>query len=235
MTLENKKLLIVEDNVAEAIYAQAEAVKVGFRNIQLVQTLGKFYEVLNYKRNFDYILTDLFFPLGEVISEFTISDYLLNVTQFYDSYADKIFRKIDKNSSPVLGAVNTVSDVMGISPLTYVSEVLPKLDVPEIVLEKAQDAVYGRENSGKYKEFQTILDKIKSGENFPSGYYVSLAAYEEKIPTVIVTSTYHHDIAFEPIRDRLYCPYVDTMIDDEYGGKRKDWKQGLEILLQQRR
>ncbi|MCA9458979.1 MAG: hypothetical protein KC550_00355 [Nanoarchaeota archaeon] len=56
-------------------------------------------------------------------------------------------------------------------------------------------------------------------------------AKQYEIPTVFVTSTYHHDIAFEPIRNKFDFPYVDTLVDDNHGGKRKNWKKGIEILL----
>ena len=42
------------------------------------------------------------------------------------------------------------------------------------------------------------------------------------------TSTYHHDLAFEPLRSQLE-PYVDELVD----GK-KDWKEGLKDLFDPR-
>lgn len=66
----------------------------------------------------------------------------------------------------------------------------------------------------------------QSGEQLPLGILVQNEAKQRGIPTVIVTSTYHHDDAFKAIRSDITAPYIDTLVDD-----RKDWKSGIEKFI----
>ncbi|MCA9460251.1 MAG: hypothetical protein KC550_06910, partial [Nanoarchaeota archaeon] len=77
------------------------------------------------------------------------------------------------------------------------------------------------------EKFEKVMERVKSGEMFPSGVFIGDYAREQNIPLVYVTSTNHHDLAFEPLRVKLGFPYVDRLID----GLKKDWNSGLEILL----
>lgn len=60
------------------------------------------------------------------------------------------------------------------------------------------------------------------------GTEVAKLARHLGLPHAVVTSTYHHDMAFEPLREAMNgVPYVDTL-DPATG--RKGWHQGIELL-----
>ena len=105
-------------------------------------------------------------------------------------------------------------------------EVMTKLNTPPLVLKAARDSLVVVENSENYVRFLGIEEGIRNGTNLPLGIIASEKANELGIPSAIVTSTHHHDDAFEPVRDLIMVPYTDTLVDG-----RKNWKGGIELLL----
>lgn len=219
MTTENKKILIVEDNVAEAIYAQAEVAKAGFRDFTVSTNLeSALYELGN--KNYDFVLSDLFFPSGNNDNTRYIEKFL----PVYESYKDRRFEKINE-SGPISYAVKACCEALKITPEEYLKLLPTMTDIP-MVITAVRDVVKGVKNSERYEQFLTMEDKIRTGTNMPLGIIVCEKTREKNIPTRIITSTYHHDDAFEPVKNLIQVPYYDTLIEG-----RKNWKSGIKSLL----
>ena len=222
MTYENKKILIVEDNIAEAIYAQSDVARAGFRDISVSQNLESALNVLE-REKYDYILSDLFFPIGNTNKD----KYISEIVPLYETYADRRFTKITDEDNVIKRTCEHIAKSFGITVEEYLEKLLPTMiNIPKVI-SAAKDAVYGRRDYEKYLKFQKTIAKVKDGSMFPSGLYVVEKATELEIPIIIVTSTYHHDAAFEAIRDKVNAPYIDTLEEDG----RKNWSKGIEKLL----
>lgn len=215
----DKKILIIEDNVAEAIYAQAELAKGGFRNFRAVTTLS---DGLNAMPEYNAVLSDLFFPAGDEPTE----RYSQRFLPLYEQHKQTRFPKLKGDDFVVLRAVQAVADVFGVTPQEYVNNVMPRMNTPPYVLKAARDSLVGVTDSEKYERFLKIEEGIRNGTALPLGIIASERAKELGIPFVIVTSTHHHDDAFEAVRDLIKVPYRDTLVND-----RKDWSGGIELLL----
>ena len=214
------KMLIVEDNVAEAIYAQAELAKAGFRNFTAVTSLS---EGLEEMHKYNAVLSDLFFPAGNK----PIEQYTQRFLPLYEQFKQKRFPKLGQESM-VLRAVQACAEIFGVTPQVYVNDFMAKMNTPKSVLKAAQDSLAGIQDSEKYEKFMKIEEEIRNGTNLPLGIIISERANELKMPSVIVTSTHHHDDAFEAVRDLVKVPYYDTLVDG-----RKNWKGGIERLLKE--
>ncbi len=92
----------------------------------------------------------------------------------------------------------------------------------------ATDAINGRTDYKGYQKFLKIEEEIRTGKFLPLGIITLEKAKELKIPAVLVTSSHHHDDAFEAVADLIEFPYRDSL----FAG-RKDWKGGIEELLLQ--
>lgn len=219
----NKKILIIEDKTEELIYAQAEAAKSGYRNIAHATNLD---QALPQIEHADEILTDLFIP-----TQMHKEKYITEFLPAYESYRQERFKE-EQGASVVRAAVLAWSELFGKETVeqglemfeTYTKNFDEKGN-PNSVLKAARDAVHGVRDYDRYKEFFEMEKNVRSGEQLPLGIIVAREAQKYGIPSVIVTSTYHHDDAFEAVREQITVPYVDTLVD----GK-KDWASGLEML-----
>src|SRR3989344_741122 len=110
----NKKILVIEDNVAEAIYAQAELAKAGLKEFRAVTTLSEGLESI---QEYDAVLSDLFFPAGNEPRE----KYSQRFLPLYEQYKQGRFSKLEDNSL-VLRAVQVGAEIFGVTPQEYVNE-----------------------------------------------------------------------------------------------------------------
>ena len=212
----NKKILIVEDNIEEAKSALEQAKKFNLEGV-LAQDFGSAIQELN--KNPNYVLSDLFFPSGNIEQ----SEYIQRILPMYENYLSK-FQKQERGV--LYKAIENVSKTFQTTPEKYVEEILPSLGNPPEIIEKSKDAVYGIENYSKYLRLANFIEDIKQGKGLPYGYFLAEEIQKRDIPSMIITSTNHHDITFEPIRNNLKIPYLDNLVD----GK-KNWKQGMEVVL----
>ncbi len=212
------ELLIVEDNVAEAIYAQAEAAKAGFKEFTLATNLE---EALKAIPTSGAVTSDLFFPAGNISTEVYSKRFL----PFYEDYKTRRFLGARKDTI-VLRAVEACAECFGVTPSQYIEDYMAKMATPKSVLNAARDAVRGITDSANYDKLQTIISQVREGSNLPLGIIVVEEAQKIGIPAVIVTSTNHHSLAFEPVRSLITVPYADNLIE----GK-KDWAGGLARLV----
>jgi hypothetical protein len=214
----DKKILIIEDNIAEAIYAQAELAKAGIKDFKAVTTLS---EGLESMTKYDALLSDLFFPVGNESTE----KYIQRFLPVYEGYKQRKFPKIS-GDNVILKAIESCAKVLEITPKEYVEDFLVKTNSPRSMIDAANDALAKVKNSEKYEKFLKIEEEIRNGTNLPLGIIASERASELGIPCAIVTSTYHHDDAFEAVNNLIKVPYSDRLVE----GK-KDWKGGIELLL----
>lgn len=223
---DDKSLIIVEDKDDEAEKALQTAQKVfESDNIVLVNTLADYF-AQSQKRRFDYVLTDLFFPTGD---EGLTQKYKDEIVVIYQKFAEDYFPR-NSEESPIKNVINLMARAMNKTPREIVYEVIPnnpELYINKGVYECIYDAFNGRKNYKGYEKILGIIDDVKKGINFPSGCYVARSAVKGNSKCIIVTSTNHHDLSFEPLRGRLNAEYVDYLDND---GK-KAWGAGLEILL----
>jgi hypothetical protein len=213
------KVLVIEDNVSEAIYAQTELAKAGIMDFKAVTTLK---EGLSILPKYDAVLTDLFFPAGNI----PIEQYIQKFLPLYEQFKNKRFPEMTGNNV-VLSAIQSCAKVFGVTPEEYVNDYITKMNTPKLVLDAARDAIAGIKDSQKYEKFLKIEQSIRNGTSLPLGIIACEKALEYNLPCVIVTSTYHHDDAFEAVKDQIKVNYKDTLIEG-----RKNWKGGIELLLE---
>ena len=211
------KILIVEDNVAEAINAQTELARVGFRDFMAVTNLS---EALNVLPEYNCVLTDLFFPVGSTSAQ----PYIERFFPIYERFKDERFKKTNRDS-PIARAIEQVTGVLGMTPDDYESKLAPLFNHPPAMRKAIKDALGGRGDLERYQKYLVTLEKVKNGTQLPLGIIVAEEAKKQGLTAVIVTSTNHHDDAFEPVRSIIPVSYRDNLID----GK-KDWKGGIEIM-----
>ena len=213
-----EKILIIEDNAAESACAQSELEKAGFKEVKTVTNLSDGLETMS---QYSAVLSDLFFPAGNTPTE----QYSQRFLPSYEQFKQRRFPKIDKDN-PILRAIDVCAKIFGMTPQEYVENVVAKLNTPELVLKMVRDALAGVENSEKYAKFLEIEEGIRNGTNLPLGIIACERAAELGMPAIIVTSTYHHSDAFEPISGLIKVSYCDRLVDE-----RKDWKGGIELLV----
>jgi len=215
-----KKILVIEDNTAEAIYAQAELARAGFTDFQAVTTLSEGLEAMP---GYEALLTDLFFHAGCLPTE----PYTQRFLPIYHAYGERRFKT--KGRDVVLRAVKQCAETFGVTPHEYVEDFMAKvgghLSTPSNVLKAARASLTGVEEPERYTKFLEIEAGVRNGTYLPLGVIATERARELGIPSVIVTSTYHHDDAFEAVRDLVKVPYRDSLVDG-----RKDWKGGITLL-----
>jgi hypothetical protein len=212
-------LLIVEDNVDESNYALLEALHAGMGDKSVARTLEEAFDLIEFEKP-DFIAIDLFFPAGNVDTK----GYVERLIPYYEKFEEQRFPRISADNV-VMKAIEQVAGVFGATPRRYVEEVMPALNTAPKLLEAARDAVYGRKDSERHVKFLGIKKAVADGTNAPYGVFVVEEARRRNIPCVVVTSTYHHDDAFEAIRSLITVPYYDTLVDG-----RKNWRAGIERL-----
>jgi CheY-like chemotaxis protein len=210
-------LLIVEDRVDESINARLAAARAGFSSYKAVASADEALEAI--AQGPKYVLTDLFLPAGS-----NREQYAQELLPHYESFGESRFPLLGEDT-PVRQAVLQCAKVFGVAPEVYVNDWMSAMSTPPLVLQMAQDAVAQRTDSARYARFQQFVAQVRTGEQLPSGIYVARAAQAAGIPCVVVTSTNHHDDAFEAVRSLVTVPYVDNLVD----GK-KDWDAGIATL-----
>ena len=212
------KLLIVEDNVAESINAQTEAFSLGFREVSTATNLS---EAQRYLPQVQAVASDLFFPAGEVSTD----QYVQRFSLIYEAFKKRRFTPIEKDNI-VLRALEHNAEIFGVTPKRYVEEIMVNLNSPQSLIKDARDAIAGINDSEKYEQFLKIEQDVRAGKNLPLGIIVAEQATASGLECVIVTSTHHHDLAFEPIKNLLRGPYVDILRGDQ-----KRWDLGFAQLV----
>jgi len=213
------KLLIIEDNTAEAIWAQHDAIKAGIRDFFVATNLS---DALKYLPQVDAVVSDLFFPAGSTATD----QYIQRFLPYYESFKEDTFTKIGKDD-PIYLVMEEASSLLGITPQRYVEEIMASRNLCELIMDSARSAVYGIRKYSKYLEFQKIEENIRSGRNLPLGIIVAEQAKERDLASVIVTSTHHHSDQFAPVKGLISSvPYFDTSVEG-----RKNWKAGIDTLL----
>ena len=130
---------------------------------------------------------------------------------------------VDNSDNVVLRAIEECARLKEITPTAYVENVMAKIEGPNsLMVREAREAISGIRDPEKYEEFQRIYDEIKAGKNLPLGIILTEQAVERGLPSVMVTSTSRHSLAFEPIKDLIKVPCIDTLVND-----RKDWASGI--------
>ena len=205
----NADLLIVEDNIAEAIYAQGDAIKAGYKNLLVATDLET---AQNYLPHADRVATDLFFPAGNV----SVTDFSKRILPLYENFKKTNFS--EKASGVVLASLEQCAELFSITPKEYVEKFMAKMNTPKSMMKAARDALAGINDSERYDKFLKIESDIREGKNLPLGILVSEQAKEKGLPTVIVTSTNHHDMAFDVVKTLITVPYFYS-----FNAGRKDW------------
>lgn len=215
--MENKKtIMIVEDTLAEQEFALKCAQERG-----LVATLkSDFSSALNgLEDNPDFVLSDLFFPVGNVNS----ANYVRRILPLYENYLNRFEKYM---SGVLVETIVHLAKMTGFTKEQFFEDFISAINKPSPELEMYRDATYGIKNFKKYQNLQKIIENIKQGENIPYGFFLAEELKNKNIPSAIITSINHHDVAFEPLRDSLVIPYFDSLID----GK-KDWNRALDYVL----
>lgn len=212
------KVLVIEDNQNEALFARMQLSSAGFKVFKVVSNLSYALEELP---NYDLVLSDLFFPAGEIDATPYISRFLPH----YESFKQRRFKDI-AGDNIVLKAVHAAAELVGATPEEYVNNWMPRMNSPPKLMTVAKDALKGKEDSQRYEEYLLIESAVREGTKLPLGIVASERAQELGKKVVIVTSTYHHDDSFEAVNNLIKVGYVDTLVD----GK-KNWKGGIELLL----
>jgi hypothetical protein len=212
------KVLIIEDNVPEAIYAQAELAKAGIKDFKAVTTLSEGLESIT---EYDALLSDLFFPVGNESSE----KYIQRFLPVYEDYKQKSFQKINNEDNEILRVIQHCAKTFEMTPKEYVDQFIDKKAGP--VFDAANDALAGIKDSEKYEKFLKIEEEIRNGKNLPLGIIACEKASELGIPCAIVTSTHHHNDTFKAVKNLIKVSYCDRLIE-----RKKDWKCGIELLLE---
>lgn len=218
--MENKKLLIVEDNVAEAIYAQGDAIKAGFKDLVVATNLA---EALEYLPKAQLVASDLFFPAGNIPAE-QMQKYIQRFLPLYSAYKERSCMT-DLKNNPTRKAIEKCAEVFGVTPQEYLDNYMTKMNNPKILMDMARQAMSGIRDPVRYEKLTKIENDLRKGIGLPLGIIVTEQAREKGLANVIVTSTNHHDMAFEPVSNLLGTRYFDSLVDG-----RKNWKAGIEYL-----
>jgi CheY-like chemotaxis protein len=216
----DKQILVVEDRAEEAKVAEIVLREKGLIPYFIANNLK---DALTAIPNSRAILTDLFFPLGGIPHE----EYSKRFLPHYEAFADIRYKKNDRNN-PLVRAVEQVSGLFGITAEQYVEKIAPLFNHSKKEIDMITNALAERENFDKYQKYLGVIESVRNGTNLPLGIIVAEEARKLGIPTVIVTSTNHHDDAFEAVRSLAKVQYVDHFVNG-----RKAWKYGAELLMQE--
>ncbi len=221
---ERLELLIVEDKAEESDHAKLEAKKLGLTNLAVAQNLEQAFNLLD--SNPQYIASDLFFPVGNL----DVKQYVKKFLPFYEEYERRRFPTFEAS---ILHKVIKQYENIGVSMEKYEQDWLPILGKPmgEEYIEMIRDHIHLRKDYSRFVKFQSVKQAIQDESNLPLGISLIERAIEKGIPIVIVTSTYHHDHAFEPVRDSIKVPYYDTLIGVD-NNNTKNWQAGIKHLVQ---
>jgi hypothetical protein len=213
-------ILIIEDKPEEQEFAKQTATSLGIET----RVAGDFESSLQeiQTRKPKAIASDLFFPSGNINQE----PYKQQVLPLYEAHL-KTFKSI--TGGLIVLALESVFGGNKDTPKEklwdeFIRPVFLK-DWAEEGIESVKDAYFGIQFHSRYEKLEKQIQEIKNGRNIPYGIFVNEEARKLNIPCCIVTSTNHHDLAFEPIRGRI-GKYTDRL--DEAG--HKGWKSAFEIL-----
>lgn len=213
------KILIVEDQPEEQGVARQTADSLGIET----RFAGDFETALREIRSGwpKAIASDLFFPSGNIDQQ----PYLQQVLPIYEGYL-KTFKP--KTEGPLVMALEYV---FGENKDRTKEEMWNEFIEPVFLKnwedygkEEVKDAYFGIEFYSRYEKLQKQIEAMKQGREIPYGIFVRKEAEKLKMPCYIVTSTNHHDVAFEPIRDKIGS-YTDYIVEGH-----KNWERGLRDL-----
>ena len=217
------ELLIIEDSIEEANIAQQTAESLGIET-KLIQDFKSALDEIRSSK-LSAIASDLFFPAGDINQE----PYIQQVLPAYEAYS-RGFKRID--DQPLARALRQVANIPAGITKEEAFENIRELFLrshSERDIESHRDAWFGIEFYSKYAKLKEHIEGIKQGSGIPYGIFVVQKAEELDIPVHIITSTNHHDVAFEPVRNKI-GDYSDNLVEGH-----KDWKAGIERLLAQQK
>jgi hypothetical protein len=216
----NKHLLIIEDRVEEQEFARNTANSLGIETKVAKDLQSGLREIQNSPFG---IASDLFFPSGNIDQE----PYLQQVLPIYESYL-KTFKT--KTEGPL---VEVLKFIFGEVKNKTKEELFEGFIKPQFLrgwqerdVEEVRDAYFGIEFYSRYSGLQKQIESMKQGKDIPYGIFIAKEARRLRIPCYTVTSINHHDIAFEPIKERIGA-YSNRINENGH----KDWKSGFEYLL----
>lgn len=215
-----KKILIVEDVPTEQEFARKCAESKGLE----VVLSGSFSSALaGLESKPDYVLTDLFFPGGTVDN----SKYSNQILPLYQTFLDGMRAKQPKEVSPLLVTIRQLSELFGMSPEEYVERIVKPVNSSE-VYNQCRGKLCGVSDYNRFESLKEFIGEMKSGKGIPYGFFLAEELANKNLPSAIVTSTNHHDVSFEPIRNKLSIKYFDG-IENEH----KQWGSALDYLLKE--
>ncbi len=225
MTIE---LLIIEDKFEEMMYAHQAAIKAGYEDDDIGLATDMSTGLVSIHRDVPKaILTDLFMP-GSKEPTLAEDALVIQALASYAKYEKERFSMSMKDFSTfymLKQAVEVASGILSITPEEYVETVLPSLfSGPEMIDERrsVRDAFYQKRDYDGWCKYTKDVEQVRTHEQIPAGIAVIESAKAYSIPTVLVTSTFHHDGLFSGIRSLVSVPYVDRMVDGH-----KDWDEGI--------
>jgi hypothetical protein len=224
MVIEN--LLIVDDLEVEqqrAYTAAKDAFAYKWGNTAL--TLSQSLTALDDSQA---VLSDLFFPIGDInpsqIAQYDsiVSAYIAHAASLEKRYTEKLHGPLYRSLSIIFpGQEDEVVQRYLAGTLHW-----PNVKVAADIKREFQETEKLR---ASYDQANQMIQKVRSGEIFPSGYVLAQTALERNIPIVIVTSQYHHDAYMQPLSYWTNKPQV-SYIDSTTG--EKNWEAGVRLLLQ---
>lgn len=207
------KILIVEDSTEQQTFARNQLAPFG-ADLDFVDTYVDFERRVQSKR-YDAVLSDLYFPSGSQ-----------SFDDAHRSYANALVQKyVEKLPVPALA--HAAQFTFGFSAITELEKLVEAANKTNFLGSGAQESDLrgDAEKLARNQKYTTFAEELKTGEHLPpSGMFAQQYAQSNNIPCVIVTSVYHHDIAFEPFRERI-GPYIDKTRKGEKG-----WIEGYTRL-----
>jgi CheY-like chemotaxis protein len=221
-----KTILIIEDNALQLEQARQICEQKGYAVIS-ASTLADATVLIPQARG---ILSDLYFPFDTEqhrLDETTKKDYLSTSVNLIRAYQERRCPPLDSGANCVRSALGAWQELFGLPSLEAVLEYdLFKKTSSPVIYKAAVDAVRGRTDYDVYLKLQELATGISTESHLPpSGMFVRELAQKHNKPVVVVTSEYHHGLAFEPFAQKI-GNYVDTVKENGL----KDWAIGLENL-----
>jgi CheY-like chemotaxis protein len=215
-------ILIVEDKPEELNVAR-EIAKVKGIDTRVAINFKSALEELKFP-GLKAVASDLFFPAGDIDQ----GSYISQILPSYESYLNS-FRKI--TDGPLIKTLNFVFAERGnMTKEQFFEEIMTKTflkDWDEEGKRQVADAYFGIEFYHNYSKLQKHIEEIKQGRGMPYGIFLTKEAGKLQLPAYVVTSTNHHDVAFQPVRKLLTTDYRDDLVDGH-----KDWARAFDYLSQ---
>lgn len=214
-----EKIIFVEDNQEHI----NDLTTIFGNDIRLAQTFKEFESELELG-NVEAILSDLYFPLGYAKDTTIYQIHKNEILDILNEYIDSISKK--DTQSPIYKVIKLLTNEgVGTNLIETVNN-LEKMDTGLSKMYEYVREVIGVTNENMKKYLALKEDFENDNKLLPEGLFVSKIAKERNIPSVIVTSSYHHDTDFQP-----FTNYVGRYFDTLKNG-RKMWKEAYDRLFQ---